>query len=83
MRNLINKILNLFHWHYFSKPIVSQYVSFHTRNIVFECKCGKRCARKVSRLFSESFPIETSTHLTDREFNLILNGKSVKEVRGY
>lgn len=67
----------------FKKPIASQYVSFHTRDIIFECKCGKRKVERMSKSFSDPFPIETTLGLTYKEVNAILEGKSVQEARGY
>jgi hypothetical protein len=66
-------IKNKLHIHYFNKPIVSEYVSFHTRNIIFECRCGKRELRKESRAFGDAFSIETTHFITHKEMNEILN----------
>jgi len=53
----------------FTKPIASLYVSFHTRDILYECSCGKRKIEQVTRAFGESFPIETTMLLTRKELN--------------
>jgi hypothetical protein len=60
----------------YTKPIVSRYVSFNTRKIIYQCKCGKR---KVIKVFSPNypFPIQTATLITNKEFNNILNGGEV------
>jgi hypothetical protein len=53
----------------FTKPIASLYVSFHTRDILFECSCGKRNIERVTNDFDTPFPIETTMHLTRKELN--------------
>lgn len=68
---MIKKIISLFHIHWFNKPIVSQYRTFHTRNIVFECRCGKRKCEQVYRAFGDPFPIETS-FVTTKEIDALL-----------
>jgi hypothetical protein len=83
MRKLLERIGKALHFCNFKKPIASRYVSFHTRDIVFECKCGKRRVNRVRRAFSSPFPIETTLGITNKEFTQILAGKSIKEARGY
>lgn len=56
---MFSKILKLLHIHYYNKPIASEYVSFHTRDIIYQCRCGKRKLRHEFFAFSEEFPIET------------------------
>lgn len=65
----MKKLLSYFfpHIHCYKKPVVSQYVSFHTRNIIFECECGKREQRRVIKAFSEDFPIPTTPYISDKE----------------
>ena len=60
----------------FSHPIVSKYVGFETRNIIYQCKCGKRKCKKVTRTFEDNrdFPIKTSVMMTEKEFDIILAG---------
>lgn len=63
-------MLNLFkrkHKHLFDKPIVSRYVSFNYRDIIYSCSCGERKIIKVHADFDEPFPIQTSD-LTREEF---------------
>ena len=61
------------HIHLFNTPIVSQYRSFHTRNIVFECRCGKRKVIEVTKKFGDPFPIETTILITDDQMSNMLN----------
>jgi hypothetical protein len=51
----------------FEKPIVSMYVSFNTRYIVYECKCGKRKVERVYTYFNMPFPIKTTNFITQKE----------------
>lgn len=61
------------HFHLYYKPIVSRYISFNTRDIVYECSCGKREIIRVYRFFGESFPIQTTHHITHKELQEIQN----------
>ena len=83
MINILSKLIKStkrkFHRHSYTKPIVSKYVSFSSRNIIYQCKCGHRKSTKIFRIFGEEFPIETSTFLDDDEFERILNGSDVEE----
>lgn len=63
----------LFHIHNFDTPIVSMYVSFNTRNIIYQCSCGNKKAELVHRPIDKSFPIETTNFITNEEFLKILN----------
>jgi len=49
------------HIHIYNTPIHSRYVSFSTREIIYECRCGKRCSKSVTKSFGSAFPIETSS----------------------
>mgnify|MGYP000863017049 CR=1 FL=1 len=64
------------HCHLYSKPIVSMYVSFNTRDIVYECRCGKRKIIRDYRPFDEPFPIETTNFITRKELEAIANEKA-------
>lgn len=64
------------HCHSYSKPIVSMYVSFNTRDIVYECKCGKRKIIRDYRPFDVPFPIETTNFITRKELEAIANEKA-------
>lgn len=63
----------MFHLHHYKKPIASKYVSFSTRDIIYECSCGARKVRRVRKAFGDAFPIETNSLITNKEFNAILN----------
>jgi len=68
-------ILNIWkkiHVCYYSKPIISRYVSFSTRDIIYECKCGNRKVFREYRDFSDPFPIETGMIETQKEFEIYL-----------
>lgn len=71
-----DKIKKCFHFHNYSKPIYSKYVSFHVRDIIYECRCGKRKSKRTERTFSSTFPIETNICVGDEEFKRILNGEN-------
>lgn len=71
---LMNSLKSFFHIHFFSKPIVSKYISFHARKIIYECRCGKRKSKMVRKSFSETFPIPTDIFLTEEQFELIERG---------
>ena len=74
MKKLINGIKSIFkHKCNFNKPIASQYVSFNTRNIVYECKCGKRKVFRIYMPFDKPFPIETTLFLSDSDLDKIIN----------
>jgi len=62
----------LFHFHLHSKPVVSKYVSFHTRDIIYECKCGDRKIFRRTFEFSEKMPIKTAMIITEKEFQSLL-----------
>lgn len=72
-----------FHVHFYTKPIVSKYVGFYTRDIIYECRCGERKVTEVCAEYGESFPIETTHFLSFADFDKILEGANPKEVRGY
>ena len=59
----------------FSKPIVSKYRTFEARDIIYQCKCGKRKCKTVKRTYEDKrdFPIDT-TMITEKEFDIILAG---------
>ena len=75
--NLLKFILDKLHRCSFKKPIVSQYRSFNTRSIIFECKCGKREDFTITKSFGDPFPIETTSFLTNKEFERILKNDKV------
>lgn len=57
----------------YSKPIVSRYVSFNTRDIVYECKCGKRKLKRQFFSYNQPFPIETKMFITVYEIKQMEN----------
>lgn len=52
------------------------YVSFNTRDIVYECRCGKRRIERDYRPFDVPFPIETTHFITRKELEKIANEKA-------
>lgn len=72
----IKKIFERLHVCSFSKPIKSMYVSFNTRDIVYECRCGKRKIIREYRPFDVPFPIETTNYITRKELEEIANEKA-------
>lgn len=78
---LLTKIKKYLHIHRFNKPLVSMYVSFNIRNIIYQCKCGKKISKKVFIPYASPFPIETTLWLSKKDFNEILNYPNfIKEV---
>ncbi len=69
---VMKKILSLLHIHIFNTPITSEYISFNTRNIIYQCRCGCKKSYNVTMPFGVSFPIQTSSFLTQKEFKKIL-----------
>jgi len=63
------------HCHSYSKPIASMYVSFNTRDIVYECRCGNRKIIRDYRPFDVPFPIKTNNFITRQELEKIANEK--------
>lgn len=52
------------------------YISFNTRDIVYECRCGKRKIIREYRPFDVPFPIETTNFITRKELEAIANEKA-------
>jgi len=75
IKNWIKKISEKLHIHNFSKPIVSRYVSFNTRDIVYECGCGKREIVRTHQPFGTPFPIATTMNITQKEIEKIANNR--------
>ncbi len=73
MKKQLKKITDLLHICRFNTPIASQYCTFNTRRIIFECRCGKRELRNVSRAFGSPFPMETTMLITNEEMDKLLN----------
>lgn len=62
------------HCHIYSAPIISRYISFHTREIVYRCRCGKMVALREDFGLSQPFPIETSS-VSSEEIQALISGK--------
>jgi hypothetical protein len=77
MKKLINKVKTFLHIHRYNKPIASMYISFHGRDIIYECSCGKRKLERVHRSFSTPFPIETTIGMSYKDIERILAGGPV------
>ena len=71
MKNIFKRLFQ--HRCDFYKPIVSQYSSFNCRNIIYQCKCGKRKKYKICKEFSSPFDIQTTAFITNQEMDKILN----------
>jgi len=56
-----------------TKPIISRYISFNERDIIYQCYCGKRHVTRVYMPFGKPFPIPTTPHITHAEFLKYLN----------
>jgi len=73
-RDIHGVIHRLFHIHNW-KPILRKYVSFNSRDILYECRCGKRKIVHVNRSFDREISIETNIGLTHKEMQeALLNG---------
>jgi hypothetical protein len=70
---MIDKIRKWLHRCNYSKPIISQYWTFHSRRIIYECKCGKRQMFKITLPYDVPFDIETTYSITNAEMDKILN----------
>lgn len=76
MKNFIKNIFKKIHICVYLTPIASRYISFNTRDIVYECSCGKRKLERVFKSFSDPFPIETNNFMTKIDIeNLLANKK--------
>lgn len=71
--NLINRLFKKNHRCNFTKPIASKYLTFSSRNIIYECRCGKRKMMRVWRRFDDPFPIDTNILISNQEMERILN----------
>ena len=72
----IVRIFEKLHICSFSKPIVSRYISFNTRSIVYECRCGERKIKRVYCSFDSPFPIETTIFISNKEIQKIADKKA-------
>lgn len=69
----LKKIFEKMHVCIFSKPIISKYSTFNSRDIIYECRCGNKKDIKVYRGFGSDFPIKTTNFISDEEFLEILS----------
>ena len=68
IHNVINRLFHIHNW----KPKLSRYVSFNSRDILYECNCGKRKIENVYLDFGVLFPIETTMMITNKEMQYAL-----------
>ena len=73
---MFKRLKQFFHVHRYSDPILSKYVSFSCRDIIWQCKCGKRISIREWRLFDSPFSKETDIHVTIKYYEEVLHGKS-------
>jgi len=71
----IKRLFERLHVCSFSKPIASRYITFNHRDIVYECRCGKRRIERVYASFGQPFPIETNMLISKQELEKIANEK--------
>jgi hypothetical protein len=62
-----------FHIHRHNKPIISDYVSFNTRDVVWECRCGHRKLVREFRAYGSSFSLSWTVGLDKKEMEQVLN----------
>ena len=67
MKKIYKWLKNKLHSHSYSKPIISRYISFNERDIVYECKCGKRKILRTYMPYEFPFPIQTTYFITNKE----------------
>ena len=56
----------------YNTPIVSKYVSFNTRDIVYKCKCGKGIIQRIYTPYERPFPIPTTNFITRKDLEKYL-----------
>lgn len=69
---------SFFHLHWFNKPIAYIYTSAYSRDIIFQCRCGKKVSIEDYRDFLNSFP-EEPPKFTEEEFKRILKSPAKYE----
>lgn len=67
-----------FHIHIHSTPILSSYVSFSTRDVVWECRCGHRKLTRESRAYSSPFSLSWTCKLSKSDMQKVLDRKESK-----
>jgi hypothetical protein len=68
--NIFDLVVRKLHIHVYGKPVVSMYRSFNYRDVIFECRCGKRIIKNVRH--DEIFPFETAYMIDRKEFEQYL-----------
>lgn len=77
MKSFFTNLIKKMHVCNFNKPIASMYISFHGRDIVYECQCGKRKIEREYRVFNSPFPIETNIGIDSKAMERIAAGEDV------
>jgi hypothetical protein len=76
MKNLYRKLLIKLGYKDW-QPIISRYIGFNTRDIIYECSLtGERKSVRTFRSFGSAFPIPTTMNIDGYEYDIILNGGS-------
>ena len=68
------------HIHRYNEPIISDYVSFSTRDVVWQCRCGHRKLVRESRAFGSPFSLSWTVGLDKKEMEQVLSGTESKEL---
>jgi len=77
MVSIFEYIKSKLHIHLHSVPVVARYVSFNWREVIYECRCGRRVVRRVPFCLVS---IELAIMITEKEFQQYLtNGKYYKD----
>jgi hypothetical protein len=63
----------MLHLHNHNRPIASRYLNFNEHQIVYECKCGQRKAKRIFRAFSNEFPIQTNVLMTYQDVQKLVS----------
>lgn len=77
MIQVIKNIFKRLHRCYYNTPIVSRYIGFNSRDIIYQCSCGKKKSYTIYRNFGDPFPIETNLFMERKEFNEILESDKI------
>jgi len=67
----------------YKKPIISSYVDFNSRNIIYEDIFGRRSLKLVVRSYGVPFPLEWTCKLNNKEIKQILEKKESEELMVY
>ena len=67
----------------YKKPIISSYVDFNSRNIIYEDIFGRRSLKLVVRSYGVPFPLEWTCKLNNNEIKQILEKKESEELMVY